>query len=168
MAIKRPRSPRPSLAFRKRARRIPSVTLGKSAAGRSRGKERAIKRQAARPIGKLTRKMALHPAQDIRNPPMVGPREEPRVAAAVTMPRACPRWSFGKAPMTMEDIRAVMQTAPAPCTRRKAISQRIPGASPQSRDPVANSTRPKRKTRFWPKRRAIAATGRRKTTMTSR
>ena len=61
-----------------------------------------------------------------------------------------PCWRRGKAPSTIASEIVSRAAPPRPWPARKAISQSIVGASPQSSEKRVKATRPNMKTRFWP------------------
>ncbi len=61
-----------------------------------------------------------------------------------------PCWRRGKTPSTMASESVSRAAPPRPWPARKAISQSMLGARPQSSEKIVKVTRPKMNTRFWP------------------
>ncbi len=80
------------------------------------------------PIGTETKKMSRQ-LMGARTPPSTRPMNVPLMAAVWLMPRAIPRWSFGKASVRMAADWAKSIAAPTPWKTRITISQ-IPAAGP--------------------------------------
>ena len=72
----------------------------------------------------------------------------------------------GKAPSTIASEMVSSAAPPTPWPARKAISQLMSGAKPQSSENTVKVTRPNRKTRFWPYRSAMRPMERKNTAST--
>ena len=101
-------------------------------------------------MGMFTKKIQCQAPYVTRRPPSVGPTAAATEPSAPQMPMAAPRWRAGNAVNRMASEMGAMAAPPTACPTRKAMSQPMLGARPQSNENTVNTLSPIRKMRFWP------------------
>ena len=125
-------------------------------AARDSGMWRRVRTSAARPIGRLIRKIERQPTVSTSTPPIRGPAamETPPTAPHTPMARA--RSAGSVKVLVMIDIATGLSIAPPTAwTMRKTMSQSRLGASEHSREPAVKATRPATNTLRRPIRSAV-------------
>lgn len=123
---------------------------------RDSGTKRRVSSRAARPIGRLTQKIARQLTDCTSRPPTSGPSamDMPTTAPQTPMARARSRASV-KVLVMIDMATGLSIEPPIAWTMRKTTSRDRLGASEHSTEPMVNTTRPAMKTRLRPIRSAV-------------
>ena len=102
------------------------------------------------PMGRLMKKIQRQPIVETNTAPSVGPASAATAQTELNAPCIRARCSIVNRSPTIVSATGRMQPAPTPCRARKATSQAMLGAQPQSSDVAVNQARPARSTRRRP------------------
>ncbi len=117
----------------------------------SAGSTRAAASQAANPTGRFTKKIQCQLAYSTSRPPMISPADAPTAPVKANPPIARPCSAGSSNSRTiMPRVTAVTIAAPAPWTKRAAMSIPGPAASPHASDAATKTAIPVRNIRFRP------------------
>ena len=116
----------------------------------------------------LTKKIHSHESASVRTPPSRTPAAAPKPPTAPQTPSAMFRSRpSAKVVIRIESAAGEIVAAPRPWIARAPISEASLQASPQSSEPIVNTTRPTMKTRRRPRRSAVRPPSSRKPPKTS-
>ena len=122
---------------------------------RDSGTKRSDSRNAASPIGTLTKKIHCQLSASVRKPPRSRPNAPPPAAIAAHTPSALVRSTPSAKVVVMIDSAAgETSAAPRPCRPRATISDVDPCERPDASEAMVNRTTPARKRRLRPNRSA--------------